>query len=197
MLHINHTEPSCQIPGNQHTSTQSHRLLGICSAGLKNSVQLEVYKSIFLPQNIPGQASLSFASKHPEISFLFWITWHQTTLLFAVASSGKQFGGWGQLSWRCADLLTGRRIEIPSIQIGFVSLKTWQEQTLHYLKKIYFLELCFLEMSWRLFAGQSHLIWELSILSKRTSSKAVSGMSIWYRPLETASSAMSWLRHWN
>lgn len=59
MLHINHTEPSCHIPGCQHTYIQSHRHSVMCSAGLNNTVWFEVYKNIFLSQNIPGQASLS------------------------------------------------------------------------------------------------------------------------------------------
>lgn len=64
-LHIKHTEPSCQIPGHQHTYPQSHTHIAICSAGLKKTVWFEVYKNIFLSQNTPGQASLSLVSKSP------------------------------------------------------------------------------------------------------------------------------------
>jgi len=57
------------------------------------------------------------------------------------------------------------------------------------------MKLYFLEQSWPLFAGQRFQ--EFSCLNKRTSSKITSGESIWYGSLETAGSAMNWLRRWN
>lgn len=83
---------------------------------------------------------------------------------------------------------------MPSVRIGFVSLKTWQAQTLCYLEKdgsVFLRKVLATPCTTKLFDFR-----EFSCLSKRPSNKATSSMSICYRSLETASSAMSWCRHW-
>lgn len=79
----------------------------MCSAGVKKAAWFEVYKNIFLSQNIPGQVHRGQAAQFlntAKISFLFWITGHQSTLpLLAVCFLTETI-------WRHAQLSTGRRI---------------------------------------------------------------------------------------
>lgn len=157
MLHINHTEPSCQIPGHQHTYPQSHRHSHMFSWAQESSMVWGLQKYISLSKySRPDQTSLSSVSKHPWdiISFLDCrapnnsssaCTLHpQGSNLEAELSSPKGV----HVFW----LAEGERS--PLYKLDFSPFKLGKYQLYATWKKM---KLYFFEGSWPLFARQSHL----------------------------------------
>lgn len=94
MLHINHTEPSCHIPGCQHTYIQSTDTQSCVQLGSKTRYGLRSTKIYFFLKIFPAIPASAQSPNTPEISFLLSITGTKQLFLYVqLASSGKQFGG--------------------------------------------------------------------------------------------------------